>query len=304
MLVKTIVNRPTTFFVIFALLIGFGLYTAAGVAVDLFPEIDPPVLVVTTDYSGAGPQEVERSVTRPLESILSNVSNINSLTSTTGQGNSQIVIEFTWGTNMDEATNEIRDRLELARGAMPDDASSPMIFKFDPSILPIMELRMVGNRSADQLREIAINNVQPRLEQIPGIAQANVQGGRDRVIRVDITRDRLDAYGLTFNQISQALRSQHVEMSAGRLIEGETNYVVRTAGEFQTLEQIERTVIGNSGGANIRLQDVGRVSEGYRRETSMVYINGEPSVYLSVQKQSDANSVQAADNILAQLDGI
>lgn len=304
MLVKTIVNRPTTFFVIFALLTAFGLYTLTDLSVDLFPEIDPPVLVVFTNYEGADPQEVERSVTRPLESVLSNVSSLNRITSTTSQGNSQILIEFTWGTNMDEASNDVRDRLDLARGMMPDDADSPSIFKFDPSMIPIMELRLIGNRSADELREIALDSVQPRLEQIDGVAQANVMGGRDRVIRVDIPRSRLDAYGLTFSQISQALRSQNIELGAGTLTESDTNYVVRTSAEFRSLQEIERAVITQRGGQNIRLEDLGSVYEGYRRESSQVLINGEPSIYLAVQKQSDANSVQAADNVLAQLDQI
>ncbi|TVQ24764.1 MAG: efflux RND transporter permease subunit [Spirochaetaceae bacterium] len=304
MLVKTVVNRPTTFFVIFALLTAFGIYTITDLSVDLFPEIDPPVLVVITNYDGADPQEVERSVTRPLESVLSNVSSINSLTSTTRQGNSQIVLEFTWGTNMDEASNELRDRLDMARGILPDDAGSPSIFKFDPSLIPILELRMIGERSPDELREIALTRVQPRLEQIDGIAQANVTGGRDRVIRVDIPRSRLDALGLTFSQIAQALRSQNIEIGAGTLTEGDTNYAIRTAGEFRSLHDIERAVITQRDGQSIRLEDIGRVYEGHRRETSLVYINGEPGVSLAIQQQSDANSVEAADNVLAQLEQI
>ncbi len=304
MLVKTIVNRPTTFFVIFALLIAFGLYTASDLPVDLFPEIDPPVLVVNTSYEGAGPEEVERRVTRPLESFLSNVSNISRITSTTRSGNSQVLLEFTWGSNMDEAANEVRDRLDLVRGALPDDASSPAIFKFDPALIPIMELRLVGDRPPEELRELALDTIQPRLEQIEGIAQADVQGGRDRVIRVDVPRSRLDAYSLTFTEMAQALRSQNIDLGAGSVAEGDTEYVVRTAGEFQSLEDIERTVIARRGNATIRMEDVGEVREGYLRERSTVYINGEPSVYLAVQKQSDANSVQAADNVLDRLEQI
>ncbi|THB63326.1 MAG: efflux RND transporter permease subunit, partial [Spirochaetaceae bacterium] len=304
MLIKSVVQRPTTYFVIFALLILFGLYTCSGVAVDLFPEINPPVLVISTDYEGVGPQEVERAITRPLESILSNVSNIKSITSTTQQGNSQIILEFTWGSDMSEGSNEVRDRLDMARSFLPDDAGTPMIFKFDPSLIPILEMRMVGNRSPEELRRLALDIVQPRLEQLDGVAQAYVTGGRDQVIRVDIPRSRLDAYGLTFSQISQALRIQNMDLSAGRLIEGDTDYVIRTAGEFRTLEEIERTVVTQRDGALIRLGDLGTIYEGYRRDANRVYINGEPSLYVSVQKQSDANSVQAADNVLAQLDTI
>ncbi len=304
MLVKSVVQRPTTYLVIFILLFIFGLYTCSGVAVDLFPEINPPVLVVNTDYEGVGPQEVERAITRPLESILSNVSNISSLESTTREGNALIIMEFTWGTNMNEASNEVRDRLDLARSFLPDEASTPMIFKFDPSLMPIMRLRIIGSRSPEELRKIAEDMIQPRLEQIDGIAQAAIYGGRDQVVRVDIPRSRLDAYGLTFTQIAQVLQTQNLEMTGGNITEGRTNYSIRTSGEFQSLEDIGRTVITQRNGRSIRLQDLASIYEGYRRETSRVYINDQPSLFMTVQKQSGANSVQAADNVLAQMEKI
>ncbi|POQ98805.1 acriflavin resistance protein [Alkalispirochaeta sphaeroplastigenens] len=304
MIVRNVVDRPTTFFVIFAIFIGFGAYTALDLSIDLLPEIDPPVLLVTTDYDGAGPEEVERLVTRPLESLLSNVSNIHSLTSTTSQGSSMVIVEFSWGTNMDSATNDIRDRLELARGTLPDDASSPMIFRFDPSMIPVLMLQLTGDRSPDQLREIALDLVQPRLEQIEHIAQAQIQGGQEQVVRVDLLRNRLDAYGLTITEISQAVASQNREIGAGQLIEGDTDFVVRTTGEFSSLREIEEAQVARRGATPVRLGDLGSVSLGTRRETEAVYINGVPGVYINVQKQSDTNSVEAADNVIARLDRI
>ncbi|TVR00387.1 MAG: efflux RND transporter permease subunit [Spirochaetaceae bacterium] len=317
-LTKTVVGKPTTLFIVFALLVGFGLYTASDLAIDLFPEIDAPFLVVLTNYDGAGPEEVERSVTRVLESQLSNVSNIEQITSFSSEGFSQVSIEFAWGTDMSEASNEVRDRLEFVRDVLPTGVRSPQIFKFDPSQFPIMTMQVSGNRSAEELRQLAEDVIQPRLEQIDGVALASVSGGRDRAVRVEVPQDRLEAYGLTLTQISQALRSQNVQVAGGRITEGNTNYLVRTAGEFRTIDEIRDTVISwrqtaNAVGAGpgapagmqpIRLRDVANVFDDFRREDTAVYINGSSGVILSVQRQSGTNSVQTADNVLERLDSI
>ncbi len=311
---KTVVGRPTTVFIIFALVVGFGLYSSSGLAIDLYPEIDPPVLVLFTNYEGAGPEEVERSVTRPLEGQLSNVSNIQRISSTSSEGSSQLIMEFTYGTDMTEATNEVRDRLELVKAALPEEATTPQIFKFDPSLIPILQLRVSGNRTQEELRQIAENTIQPRIEQIEGVALAGVRGGRRPVVRVEIPQNRLEAYDLTFSQIAGVLRANNVQVSAGSIAEGNVNYLIRTAGEFQSLEDIRNTVIafrGTPTAANpdarpaaIRLRDVADVFDGYRDETGAVYINGDPGVFVIVQKQSGTNSVQVADTVIGSLDQI
>jgi hydrophobic/amphiphilic exporter-1 (mainly G- bacteria), HAE1 family len=311
---KKVVGRPTTVLIIFALVVGFGLYSSSGIAIDLYPEIDPPVLVLFTNYSGAGPEEVERSVTRPLEGQLSNVSNIERISSTSSEGSSQLIMEFTYGTDMTEATNEVRDRLELVKAGLPDDAGTPQIFKFDPSLIPILQLRVSGNRTQEELRQIAENTIQPRIEQIEGVALAGVRGGRQPVVRVEIPQNRLEAYDLTFLQVAGALRANNVQVSAGSIAEGNTNFLIRTAGEFRSLEDIRNTVIAYRGTptaanpeavpATIRLRDVANVFEGYRDETGAVYINGDPGVFVIVQKQSGTNSVQVADTVIASMERI
>ncbi len=308
---KAVVGRPTTVFIIFALIVGFGLYSSSGLAIDLFPEIDPPVLVIFTSYDGTGPEEVERSITRPLEGQLSNVSNIQRISSTSSEGFSQLVLEFTYGTDMTEASNEVRDRLELVKSFIPDDAGTPQIFKFDPSLIPILQLRLSGNRSAEELRQLAENTVEPRVEQIEGVALASVRGGRSPVIRIEIPQNRLEAYNLTFSQIANALRANNVQVSAGNIIEGNTSYLIRTAGEFNNLEEIRNTVIAyrsvpsaanpNAAPVGIRLRDVGNVFEGYRELSNAIYFNGEPGVFITVQKQSGTNSVQVADAVIDRL---
>ena len=163
-MVKTVVSKPTTIFIIFALLIGLGFFALANLPIDLYPEINPPYLVVFTSYPGAGPEEVERSVTRPLEAILSGVSGIENVTSTSSKGSSMVIMEFTYRTDMSEASNSIRDSLERIRNYMPTGADTPMIFKYDPSMIPIMILMITGNRSPEELREMAVDTVVPRIE--------------------------------------------------------------------------------------------------------------------------------------------
>ncbi|MFW6214621.1 MAG: efflux RND transporter permease subunit [Alkalispirochaetaceae bacterium] len=312
---KTVVGRPTTLIIIFALVVGFGLYSASDLAIDLFPETNPPVLLIFTNYPGAGPEAVEQAVTRPMEGQLSNLSNIEQISSTSSEGSSQVQMEFTYGTDMTEATNEVRDRLEFVKDVLPEEATSPQIFKFDPSLIPILQLEVSGNRTPEELRQLAVDTIQPRIEQVEGVAIANVQGGRDRVVRVEVPQNRLEAYDLALTQVSGALQGNNVQVSAGNITEGNTNYLIRTSGEFTDIDQIRDVVISYAGGeptpnnpdpprVPIRLRDVANVYDGYEEESSAVYINGEPGVFVIVQKQSGTNSVQVADNVLARLSEI
>ena len=211
-MVKTVVSRPVTFIIIFALLMGLGFFALVNLPIDLYPEINPPILVVFTSYSGAGPEEVERSVSRRLEAALSGVSGLENITSTSSKGSSMVMMEFTYGTNMSDASNSVRDALERVRNIMPDGAQTPVIFKFDPSMIPIMGLMVTSDkRTPEELREIAEDTIVPRLEQTPGVATASVNGGREKIIRVEIPQSRLEAYGLTISQIQQMLYAQNIQ---------------------------------------------------------------------------------------------
>jgi HAE1 family hydrophobic/amphiphilic exporter-1 len=311
-MVKTVVSRPTTFFIIFALLIGLGVFAMLNLPIDLYPEVNPPFLVVYTSYTGAGPEEVERTVTRILEAALSGVSGMEKITSTSSKGSSLVFMEFTFGTNLEDASLSIRDALERVRRIMPTNADTPMIFKFDPSMIPIMGLMITGNRTPEELREISEDTIVPRIEQTPGIATASVNGGREKIIRVEIPQNRLEAYGLTVTQIQQMLGSQNIQTSAGTIIEGGMSYILTTMGEYRSIDEIKNTVVSYKGGGytggqvelprQVYLRDLANVFEGYRDETSTVYVNGQPAVMMSVQKQSGKNSVQAAKDLRARLE--
>jgi len=310
---KTVVNRPTTIFIIFVLVIGLGIYSATDLAIDLYPEIDPPILLVVTDYPGAGPEEVEKTVTRPLEGTMSNVSNIENISSGSSKGNSMVMLEFSYGTDMAEAANSVRDNLEYIKGYLPADSNTPMIFKFDPSMIPIMGLTLAGQRTPAELRQIAEDIVQPRIEQVEGVALTSLSGGRDRAIRVEISQNRLEAYGLTLTQVANMMRGQNVQISAGSITEGNKNYLILTSGRYDSIEQIKNTVISYKGGMpsgitgmvqsvkTVRLRDVANVYDGYKDPETLVFINGEPGVQIIVQKQSGTNSVQTVERVRERL---
>ncbi|MDR3145635.1 MAG: efflux RND transporter permease subunit, partial [Treponema sp.] len=310
---KTAVSRPTTIFIVFLLLIGLGIFAMLNLPIDLVPEINPPYLVVFTSYTGAGPEEVERSVSRVLEAALSSVSSLENLNSTSSKGSSMVMMEFTYGTDLADASNSVRDALERVRNYLPTGVDTPMIFRFDPSMIPIMGLMVTGNRSPEELRELAVDTIVPRIEQTPGVATASVSGGREKIIRVEIPQSRLEAYGLTVTQMQQMLAAQNAQVAAGTITEGGLSYILTTMGEYTSLDQIRNTVISYKGGGvsgagqvelprSVYLRDVADVFEGYRDETSTVLVNGIPAVQMSVQKQSGKNSVQTARELRARLE--
>jgi hydrophobic/amphiphilic exporter-1 (mainly G- bacteria), HAE1 family len=320
-LTEKIVNRPVTVFVVFVFIIGLGLYVLSDIAIDLFPEIDPPMLVVFTNYSGAGPEEVEQRVTRPLEGMLSNVGGLKEMTSTSSKGSSMIMLSFGWNADMNEAAADVRDKLEFIKQAMPDAAGTPQIFRFDPSMMPIMNLTVRGNRPPEELLEIVEDQIQPKLEQVDGVSMTSVSGGREKIIEVQISQNRLEAYGLTLTAIAGMIGSQNIQVGGGIIPEGRYEYLVTTSGEFDSVEDVRDTVIAYKGGQGggmqsggnlgivspakaIRLKDIADVRESYRDSESTVYINGESGLSISVQKQSGTNSVQVSDRIKERIDEI
>ena len=196
------VNKPVTTLLIFIVTIALGVYCTFNLSVDMYPDMKFPYMLVMTNYKNAGPEEVEQSLTRPMESSLSGVSGLKKLQSQSSAGLSLVIMEFDYGVDLDSVANEVRDKIDLVRSYLPSGADNPMSVKADPSMLPIMTLSLRGNRTPEELRKYAEDIVQPRLEQIDGIASANISGGREKSINVDIPRDRLEAYGLSISQIA------------------------------------------------------------------------------------------------------
>lgn len=288
-------QHPVLTLIVFLLLGIMGLFTISNIAISLFPDVDNPYVMVMTTYTNAGPESVEKSVTKVLESGLVSVSGLKELDSTSSEGTSLISLEFDYGTDLEAAVNDIRDKLDRVKRSLPDDASTPSIFKMDASAMPIMRIVVRGNRSTDDLKQIAEDSIVDILEQTNGIAEASVSGGRSKIVRIEVAENRLAAYGLSITAVSAALAKQNLELGGGKITEGTKDYVIRTTGEFSSIDQINNTVITTVNGYDVKLRDIGTAFMGYEDASSEVYINGQPGVYISLTKQSGTNSVTVAN---------
>ncbi|WP_320129829.1 efflux RND transporter permease subunit [uncultured Sphaerochaeta sp.] len=304
---KSAVKHPTTILIIFILMTALGIYSVQKLPIDLFPNMDIPYILVQTTYTNASPSEVEDKLTRTLENALSGVSGLKKLTSTSSQGSSIIILEFDIGTNLDEATNIIRDRIDLVRNYLPSDAESPIILKLDPNMMPIMTLALTSDTlSPEQLRKMADESVQPRLEQIDGVASTSLAGGRERAIRIEIQKDKLKAYNLTITQISQMVAIQNSQTSVGKIDENGLDWSIAASGEYSSLDDIRNTVIsykvgGDSDVKRIFLGDIAEVEDSYKDVDSYAYFDGKPCVTISIQKQTGKNTVTTAKLVRKQI---
>ena len=295
-------DHPVLILIVFTLLGFLGIFTYSKIAVALFPETENPTVMIMTTYPNAGPESVESTITKPIESVVSSVNGLKQMTSTSNEGSSTVQLEFDYGTDMNAVISDIRDKLERVNRALPDNAGTPTIFRFNSSSAPIMRILVRGNRSVDDIKQIAENQMTAILEQADGVAEASVNGGRTAQINVELDQNRLAAYGYTIPVVVAALSKQNLELGGGKIQEGIKNYIVRTTGQYTSIDEINNTVISTINGYNVRLCDIGRAYMGYADVTRESYINGEKGVYISITKQSGSNSVTVANNVYKKLE--
>ncbi|GHV71436.1 multidrug ABC transporter [Spirochaetia bacterium] len=304
---QNVVRRPVLTIIVFGLITMMAVFLAGKLAVEMLPNMEMPMLVVATTYPGADPETVEKTVTKPLESSLVNISGLKKSSSSSREHTSVIVLEFDYGVDLDMQANKVRENIDRTRGALPDNAAAPLVATFDPNSIPILRIALSSPRlDQNELRALAKDVLKSRLEQIDGVAEANVEGGADRIVRVEISQNRLDAYKVTITEIAGALAVQNMELGAGYIRDGNSgsavNYAIRTSGEFESIADVANTVVAKINGADIRLQDIGEVSFGYKDASSEVYVNGQKGVFVAVMKQSGKNSVAIADEVYARMD--
>ena len=300
-LTKKTLSNPVLILIIFILTAVMGLFTFRRVEVNLWPELNEPILMVTANYENAGPQSVENAVTKVIEDGLISVSNLKKMTSISSEGYSEITLEFNYGTNLDVATNEVRDAIDTIKDSLPKSVKTPSIMKFKASSSPIMTLAVRGNRSAEELRYIADNEIKGILSQASGVGRASVDGGRKQIVRVELSQNRLSAFGLSVPQIASRLALENLDLGGGRIKEGFRNFTVRTTGEYKSVKEINDTVLSTVNGYNVKLSDVGHAFLGYKDQTESVLINGTPGVYISITKQSRTNAVKVADSLYEKI---
>jgi HAE1 family hydrophobic/amphiphilic exporter-1 len=298
---RTAIERPVTMFMISGVVILLGIMSLARLPVDLMPDITYPSLTVRVSYPGVGPLEIEELVTRPIEQALSATSGVERLESTSSEGSGRVTLNFAWGTDLNEAADDVRNRLDRVRGRLPDEADPPVMFKFDANAQPIMGVGVEGNFDRVTLREMAENDLSPRLERVPGVASVSVEGGLRRQIHVELSKEKITALELPVNRIVQLLRSENQNVPLGEIDEGDRTYLLRSQGQFANLAEIESLVVMTRGGVPVYLKDIAQVRDSTEDLRSFTRINGNPGVRLRVTKQSGQNTVAIADAVRVEV---
>ena len=306
----TSIRKPRTVLIFTIILVALGLYTLNDIPIDLLPDVSLPYVMVITQYPNASPEEVESKLTKVMENTFAGITGLTDINSQSSSGSSTITLQFSQSTDLDQATNMIRDRLSLVEDFLPSDASAPMIMQLDVSLMPIMGVALTGNKTPDELLNIATDIVSPALEQLDGVANTTISGGREKIIRIEIDKNTLDALSLSLPQISQVIAGQNWKADAGIITDHDMNYSISSEGDFQSLQEIKDTVIATKTDtqtgdiSTIKLGDIASVKEDYKDTSSYAYINGEPGIIMTISKQSGTNSLQVSDLIVERLESL
>ncbi len=303
------VRRGVTFAMVYLVVLGFGLFSLARLALDLYPDISFPSVIVITGYTGANPEDIETLVTRPLEGAVSSVRGVEEVQSDSKQGVSLITLNFDWSHDMEQAETDVRRQLEMVTGFLPDDVDAPIVFAFDPSMQPIVMMMVRGPYPMDMLRRLADEEVAPRLERLPGIATAEAAGGLEREIQVILDPIRLEAFGLDVSALVGALYQENLQLPGGYIEQGPLEFAIQAEGKYQSLEEIGKVLVGARPDEHgvphpIQLKQVARIEDSFKESRRILEVDGQSAVWMIVRKQSGANTVRAAGEVLGALDRV
>jgi len=295
------VRRPVTVVMIYV-----GLLALAGVAftrlrIDLLPDISFPTIGIATTYEGAGAEEIEQKVTRIIESTVAITTNLKEIQSVSKEGISVVRLMFEWGTDLDAAANDVRDKLGVLERYLPEGTEKPQIFRFDLKDMPVVFLGARANESYPRLYDLLNNEVSDALKRVPGVGNVFVRGGFMRQVNIKIDRQKLEARNLTASDVVRALASNNVTLPSGTMKIARTEYLLRALGEFTSIDQMSTVPLGQWEGRTVYLKDVAEVEDGHYDETERVRINGEPGAMVLVQKRSEANTVDVVRSIRERL---
>lgn len=295
------VQRPMATLMLFCAVLLLGVFSLRLIPVDLYPEVEPPVVSILTTWPGASAADVEEEVTRIIEDWVNGANNLDTLTSISQDNLSVISCRFEWGTDLDTAMNDLRAKLELARRKLPADIQSPILFKFSSSTAPIMFLTITGAKSWQRLYHLVDKELGDELRRVPGVGATIIYGGMRRRINVYFDRAKLEAYGLSINRINQVLAAQNRNLPAGSVKQGRLEFFVRVPGRYTSIAELKRTVIGSHRGHPVRLADVATVRDYFKPLEMYGWSNRKPSIVLLLQKQSGQNTVAVANAVLERL---
>jgi hydrophobic/amphiphilic exporter-1 (mainly G- bacteria), HAE1 family len=309
-IVEAATRRRVTVGMVTLTLVLFGVIALFGLKVNLLPDLSYPTLTVRTEYEGAAPLEMENLVSQPVEEAIGVVKNLRKIHSVSRTGQSDVILEFAWGTNMDQAGLDVRDKLDILQ--LPLEAKKPVLLRFNPSTDPIMRLSLsavpeagkadVSEAQLKQLRRFADDELKKRIEPTPGVAAVKVGGGLEDEVDVDIDQQRLQQIGLNAADVTKRLADENVNVSGGRIESGSQRYLVRTVNQFGTLEEMRNLLIKVDKGVPVHLKDIAQVRQAYKEREGIVRVDGHESIEFAIYKEGDANTVSVAANVRKQLD--
>lgn len=303
-LIALSIRRPIGVVILFLVVIVIGAVSWRELAVDLLPEVDMPRVSVTVAYEGVAPQDIETLLTRPIEQAVSTVDGVEGVQSVSTEGLARIDLQFAWGMELDAVVAEVRAQLDRIRAQLPEGADPPNVMKFDLSGASIAHIGLAGSGDARRLRYLAEEDLARRLEGVAGVAQIDPRGGRRREIRVELARERLSALGIAASDISEALARENRNVSAGHMLEGGQEVVIRTEGEFATVSELGDTVVAQREGRPVTLRELAHLRDGVQEIRDQLWIDDVPGIRLLVYKQSGANTMEAVRALRAEVEAI
>ncbi|MEO7135573.1 MAG: efflux RND transporter permease subunit, partial [Vicinamibacterales bacterium] len=297
----TSIKRPVFATMVIVSFMVLGIVSMTRLGIDLFPEVNFPFVNITVPFPGAGPEEVETLVTRPIEDAVAGINGVKKVISTSTEGVARVGVELRLEVDPQAATAEVREKVAAIRGTLPQDIEDPTIQRFDVAALPIMLFAVGSSQPSDVTRRQVEDDLKPLLEQIDGVAAVEVNGGEVREVQVNLDPRRLEALNLPLNQVAAKLAAENLDVPGGQVTRDGRSISLRTKGEFQSISEIENVILRSDAGSTVRLKDVGEVVDGYQDKSTTTRLNGADAVSFSVRKQSGANTVEIADKVEATL---
>lgn len=298
---KFFIYRPvfTTMLILMVLLIG--AVSLTRLPIDLVPDVTFPTLSISSNYSGAGPEEIEELITRPIEEAVSSAPGVEEITSQSREGSTRVRVAFDYGVDLSEASNDLRERIDRVINRLPEDADRPRLFKFDLTSFPIVILGVESDLDPIQTRQLIDSDIKNRIERIPGVASLDALGGLSKEIHIALNFDKVIALGIPFQQIIRHVQQANAQVPAGTIERTNQQILVRTPGQFKSLKDIEDTIVAVKNGVPIALKEIARVKDTHQKITNGIRVNEKPGIRLAIRKQSGTNTVEVADKIVKEI---